>query len=171
MSHRQQQDFCESVRRLHPRLFHNKAVLDVGSMDVNGNNRSLFMGGSYLGCDVSKGKNVNIVGKVQSVKGSFDVIISTEMLEHDDGWEDSLATMAAKVRVGGLLILTCAGPGRAEHGTRKCPHRDMGESTSDYYRNLDPSDILSVLKKTPWVIYSVTYSTDNYDTYFYGVKA
>ena len=36
MAHRQQQDFCESVRQRFPDHFRDSFVLDVGSFDVNG---------------------------------------------------------------------------------------------------------------------------------------
>jgi hypothetical protein len=42
MAHQAQQDFCNSVRQLFPDHFRGKTVLDVGSLDINGNNRYLF---------------------------------------------------------------------------------------------------------------------------------
>lgn len=170
MSHRQQRQYCESVRARFPKHFVNRKVLDVGSMDVNGNNRYLFRGGSYVGCDVAAGKNVDIVGPVWEVPGSFQTIISTEMLEHDPTWALSLQTMMSKLEHGGLLVVTCAGPGRAEHGTFRCPHADMG-STSDYYKNLSPRDLLWAICAFDLRDHEAVYSTANYDTYMFVVKA
>ena len=50
----------------------------------------------------------------------FDTVISTEMLEHDPHWRESVQRMielvkAERVRLGRPLIITCAAPGRGEH--------------------------------------------------------
>lgn len=38
----------------------------------------------------------------------FDVVISTEMLEHNRHWLASLANMCKLVKSGGVLLFTCA---------------------------------------------------------------
>lgn len=64
-------------------------IADIGSMDVNGSLKSLFLQNnwSYVGCDLSKGKNVDLVldslylwNGIKS--NTFDVVVSTQVLEH-----------------------------------------------------------------------------------------
>jgi hypothetical protein len=169
MSHKQQQAFCASVKAMFPGKFSNARVLDVGSMDVNGGTRHLFSGGSYLGCDVHPGKAVDHVGAAWTVPGIFDVVISTECLEHDPTWRKTMWAMEERVAPGGLLIVTCAGPGRGEHGTRRHPINGM-VCTGDYYGNLTPMDLMSNLNTGLWRRYSATYSDDNCDTYLWALK-
>lgn len=64
-------------------------VLDVGSYDVNGNYRKLFLGSkaAYTGLDIVKGRNVDIVVKDlydwrEIPDDSFDYIISGNAFEH-----------------------------------------------------------------------------------------
>ena len=78
----------------------------------------------------------------------FDFVISTEVLEHDPEWWVTLDEMCKRVRPGGSLLVTCAGPGRAEHGTRRCPVGGM-VCDSDYYLNLSVVHLLSVVSKHP----------------------
>lgn len=170
MSHRQQRAFCEHIRDRFPKRFRGKRVLDVGSLNVNGTNRRLFNGGSYLGVDILPGDGVDLVGTVHDVQGEFDVIISTEMLEHDPGWRESVLGMIARLAPGGFLILTCAGPGRVEHGTRNCPDPGM-ENDTDYYGNISLTDMLAVVREVPWQHLEVHFERGHCDTYLFGVLA
>lgn len=52
MAHQEQSDFCRRLVFRWPHLFDSKKVLDCGSLDINGNNRYLFRGGSYIGIDI-----------------------------------------------------------------------------------------------------------------------
>lgn len=89
MAHPQQKEFCLKVKSLFPECFDNVNVLDVGSLDINGNNQYLFTNANYLGLDIGPGPNVDIIKPVHifayqlQYHEYFDVIISTEMLEHD----------------------------------------------------------------------------------------
>lgn len=166
MSHPQQVDFCKSVRARFPALFTNVRALDVGSLDVNGNNRHIFTGGTYLGCDIVKGKNVDHVGPCWTVPGTFQAIVSTEMLEHDCDWKKSLLAMEERLEPSGILVITCAGPGRGKHGFGPKKH---GWETM-HYLNLSPSDVLSALTIERWAHYAVQYNGEAKDTYFWGIK-
>ena len=81
--------FCKNI---FPEYFVNIKVLDVGSGDINGNNRFLFENCEYNGNDVIKAPNVTIVSKTKDLKfedNYFDVIISTECFEHDPEYKQS----------------------------------------------------------------------------------
>ena len=109
-------------------------VLEVGSRDINGSVRPLFAGvGAYTGVDMLAGPGVDHVVDAHDLggrfaPGSFDVVVSTEMLEHDDRFWISVAAMGQLLRPGGLLILTARGNGFMPHGF---PH--------DYYRFMPQS--------------------------------
>jgi len=171
-------DFCQSVKRQFPQMFHGKVVLDVGSYDVNGNNRHLFHNCTYTGVDVAEGMNVDIVGQIHELpwaEDMFDVVVSTEMLEHDPNYKESLRTMYRILKPGGLLILTCATTGRKEHGTSQSePEANPGfRKLGDYYRNLTRADVVNAFDKlkAPW--FSASQFVENHvahDLYFWGIK-
>ncbi len=138
MSHVAQRRFCKKVRKLFPSLFKNQCVIDVGSLDINGSNRQFFRDCFYLGIDLGKGKGVDLIGAAhetiptaralaqEHVHGKFkfadwgepiNVMISTECLEHDRHWKQTISVMYNNLNHGGLMIITCAAPGREEHGT------------------------------------------------------
>jgi hypothetical protein len=163
MSHKQQRHFCESVRENFPQFFKHVSVLDVGSQDINGNNRYLFEDSAYFGCDVVAGKNVDHIGPCWTVPkslGVFHVVISTEMLEHDETWSKSVGAMEDRVAPGGLLLITCAGPGRKIHHT----------PPGGYYKNLTPKDIVSVLDLSKWEQHEATFSSVHCDTFLWAIK-
>lgn len=91
-----------------------KSVLEVGSLDVNGSPRSLFTG-DYYGIDTQAGPGVDEqmsahdlcrpIGRPQG----FDVIVCTEMLEHDTAPWLSVLRMHEVVTPLGYLILTARG--------------------------------------------------------------
>lgn len=121
MAHIEQTAFCHRMRVKHGRAFDEaKRVLDVGSRDVNGNNRWLFPRNvEYVGLDGVAGENVDVVCSAHEMKfpdSSFDFVISTEMLEHDSFAEKSVAQMIRVLRPGGHMLITCATTGRPVHG-------------------------------------------------------
>jgi len=167
----------------HPSPFHMATVLDIGSLDINGNNRYLFTECGYTGVDTVPGPNVNVVSSFmhfakQMPEKSFDTIICTEMLEHDREWQESLFHMKQLLKPGGLLIITCATGNRPEHWIldRKpvTANKYKASLTLDdlpqWYQNRSRSDIEAGLD-----VYN-TFSRhefkirDNVDLYFWGVK-
>jgi hypothetical protein len=50
MAHKAQREFCDSVRVKYPEMFKNKKVLDVGSLDNNGNNQQLLYNTCKIFC-------------------------------------------------------------------------------------------------------------------------
>ena len=59
--HIEARNFTIFVQNTFPFFFKNKRVLDVGSGDINGNNRFLFENCSYEGNDVYNAPNVTVV--------------------------------------------------------------------------------------------------------------
>lgn len=167
MAHQDQKDFALRVRNRFANLFRGARVLDCGSLDVNGNNRYLFEGGNYVGLDVVPGKNVDIVGTAHQHSepdGTYDVVVSTEMLEHDPHWAASLCNMARLVKPGGVLLITCATTGRAEHFFGP-------EEWGQYYRNLTEADFRSALNiETLFDESGFEVNLRHADIYFWGLR-
>lgn len=169
MSHQRQRDFILSVRKRQPTFFYNVRVLDVGSLDVNGNNRDFFTDSEYLGIDVVPGKNVDRVARIEDIQETFRVVICTEVLEHYEKPQKLFQEMIARVEPGGMLLVTCAGPKRPEHGTRKHPIPGMVCET-DYYRGITTKEMSSWLKIQDWKDCRVLDCADGLDTQFWGIK-
>jgi len=153
MAHQTQRDFCNYVKNKFPQHFKNTKVIDFGSLDINGSNKYLFLECSYAGLDIGPGKNVDIISKAHefdAANESYDVVISTEMFEHDKFLNLSLINMIRLLKPGGLFLFTCAGPGRDEHGTTRVTPNDSPltmqvEDWADYYENVDESKIRSIV--------------------------
>ena len=99
-------------------------VLEVGAYDVNGSIGDLVRKGgaaTYVGVDIVPGPGVDVVCDVQDLathfgKDSFDVVVTTEMMEHVPDWRGAMANMKAVLRPGGTLLLTTRSRGCAFHG-------------------------------------------------------
>ena len=180
MSHKEQRMFIGDVRDKFPKYFVGGNVVDFGSLDINGNNKVFFDLCNYTGVDIGEGRNVDVVSKAHEYKPNkkFDVVISTEMLEHDMYWEKSLQNMLDLLKSGGLLIITCATTGRPEHGTirSECPSDSPFTSEipewANYYRNLTIDDCNTILKpEENFTEYfeNMTHRAPN-DYQFYGIK-
>lgn len=93
-------------------------VLEVGSRNVNGSVRKFFKGSSYVGIDMEDGYGVDIVVRADRIpydNGFFNVVISTEMLEHDPYFWKSIAEMERVLKPGGWMFITTRGIGFPFH--------------------------------------------------------
>ena len=178
--HPEARDFTLFVKQILGDFFINKRVLDVGSGDINGNNRFLFTNCEYEGNDVIQANNVTIVSKTKDLPftdGIFDTIISTECFEHDPEYKESFIKIYNMLKPDGLFCFTCASTDRPEHGTRRTSPRDsygtIGnlEDMSDYYKNLTEIDINEVLELNKlFVVWDTYYNCSSKDLYFVGIK-
>lgn len=178
MAHPEQIDFCTRVQKKYPELFNRRKVLDVGSLDINGNNRYLFYKCEYTGIDVGPGRNVDVVSlghEFDAPDETYEVIISTECFEHDMHYPLTLKNIVRMLKPGGMFLFTCATTGRAEHGTRRsAPDAAplLSGEWSDYYKNLTEQDIRECIDVDD--IFAEYYFEVNdgamKDLYFYGIK-
>jgi len=170
MAHKEQIDFCTSIKHQFPEYFKEKNVLDVGSLDINGNNRYLFKNCQYTGLDLGQGQNVDIICPIHEYCPGFqyDFIVSTEMLEHDKFLPLSLMRMFNLVKAGGAILITCATGCREEHGTVNSQPQ-TSPFTNDYYRNVTVSDIEFYLPKNRFSEYLI--ETSLVDLYFFSIKS
>ena len=178
--HPEAKDFIIFVESILKDYFINKKVLDVGSGDINGNNRFLFKNCEYEGNDVIEAPNVTIVSKTKDLpyeNETFDTIISTECFEHDPTYKESFLKIYAMLKEDGLFCFTCASTGRLEHGTRRTtPFDSYGtignlEDMSDYYKNLTEKDLNEVLNLNKlFSVWDTYYCNTSKDLYFLGIK-
>lgn len=118
-------------------MFKGLKVLEVGSYDVNGSVRPFVEAckpSQYLGTDFLPGPRVDRVIDAEKLveelgANSYDVVISTEMLEHAEHWRECVNQMKAVTR--DLLIITTRGPGFPLHSY---PDDHWRYTTDDFER-------------------------------------
>lgn len=121
-----------------------KRCLEVGSYDVNGSVRPHVESlgpAQYLGVDAGPGPRVDQVVNceqlVQTVGADWDLVISTEMLEHVRDWRACLLQLAEAVTPGGLLLITTRSPGFPYHPYPEDHWRYTPELMADVLETLD----------------------------------
>lgn len=101
--------FIENIRI---EEFRGKRVLEVGSKYINGSVRPLIerfaSPKEYIGVDIEPGKYVDIVLPAEKLvecfgEEAFDVVISTELLEHVRDWRLVINNMKRVLRCGGYI--------------------------------------------------------------------
>jgi SAM-dependent methyltransferase len=104
--------------------FAGKRVLEVGSKFVNGSVRPLIerfcRPREYVGVDIEAGKYVDVVLPAERLvehfgPESFDVVISTEVLEHVFDWRTVVNNMKAVLKPGGFIYITVPSKGFPYH--------------------------------------------------------
>jgi SAM-dependent methyltransferase len=94
-------------------------VLDLGGRDVNGTPRHFFPNATrYIVVDYADHPSVDIVADASTLDLDqlFDVVISTELLEHTPLGAAIVASACRHLKPGGAFVATMAGPGRLPHG-------------------------------------------------------
>jgi SAM-dependent methyltransferase len=102
----------------------NKRVVEVGSHNVNGSARPLIEAlgpAEYVGVDITPGLGVDVVLDAEHLldrfePGSFDVVISTEMVEHVRDWRKVFNNMKRLCAPGGWVVVTTRSRGFQYHG-------------------------------------------------------
>ena len=112
-------DFADLMKR---HIKSDVKVLEVGSFDVNGTLRTTLSPKSseYIGVDLSEGPGVDIKMDVKHLNdnfasNAFDIVVSTEMIEHCYDWQSALYQMATVLSCDGLLLVTTRSPGFELH--------------------------------------------------------
>lgn len=104
----------------------------------------------YVGIDISPGKNVDIVCPIEDIpkrfqEGAFDLVISTEVLEHIRDWKTAVGNLKYALKPGGQLLLTTRSYGMPYHGY---PQDFWRFEDEDFRAIFSDMDILS-LEKDP----------------------
>jgi len=175
MAHIQQFRFINFVKEMMPSYFDGKKVLEIGSLNINGSVRTFFNEVDYTGIDVAEGLGVDLVSKGEdfaSPANSFDVIISCECMEHNPMYEKTWLNMLRLLKNDGLIIMTCATFGRAQHGTSTSEPVSSPLTIGlgqDYYKNLIQVDFEFVDLSKFFVDYKFETDHSSHDLYFVGI--
>jgi len=151
MSHFEQRRFLATVAEFFPQFLAGSRVLEIGSLDINGSARSFFTDCDYTGIDVAPGPGVDAVRgghDFDAPDGTFDVILSTETMEHNPFWVDTVRNMFRLCRTGGIVVISCASLGRPEHGTARSNPESSPLTVGlgwDYYRNVSEAEMRSAV--------------------------
>ncbi len=106
------------------REVNDRDVIEVGAHIVNGSVRPVIEAlgpASYVGVDLTEGPGVDHVCAAEDLiahfgNASFDVLVSTEMLEHVRDWRAVVHNFKRVVRPGGVIMVTTRSPGFPFHG-------------------------------------------------------
>lgn len=104
-----------------PEMVTGKRVLEIGSQNVNGSPREIIepMGPKeYVGIDIQEGPGVDIVMDFSSppfIELGFDLVISTETMEHCADWRGFVANLKRVCNQETVLIVTTRSPGFGFH--------------------------------------------------------
>jgi hypothetical protein len=144
------------------------SVVEIGSRDINGGVRDLFGDARYVGLDLHPGPGVDWHGDASRYHPPEPVecVVCCEVLEHTPAWSTLMARAFAWLEARGVLIVTCAGPGRRQHSAI-----DGGWSLhrGEHYANVEADHLARVLRLVGFPV--VTTSTAGRDTRAVAVKA
>jgi SAM-dependent methyltransferase len=136
-------------RALSAALVNGSDVLEVGSLDVNGSLRpwvESLRPARYIGVDLVEGPGVDQVvdvGRLVHHFGceSFDIVVTTEMLEHVRDWRTAVRNLKGVLRPGGHLLLTTRSPGFPYHAW---PYDFWRYEPADIRQIFDDLELLAV---------------------------
>ena len=108
-----------------------KKIIEIGSLDVNGSLRSYIESlnpEKYIGIDMKEGKNVDVICNAENIlevfgKESFDVVLTTETIEHVKDWRKVISQIKNICKKEGIILITTRSKGFAFH-----------EHPNDYWR-------------------------------------
>lgn len=171
--HGAQRKFFEIVKKHLPDAFEWASVLEIGSLNINGTIRDFYNNCAFTGVDVGAGDCVDIVAFGENLKfrdSTFDSIVSSELMEHCQNWQRVFENMIRMSKPGGVVVMTCAGPNRPEHGTTRSDIDSSPLTVAagiEYYENRAGADFLPFAHK--FCGYVIVDNKENYDTYLIGV--
>ncbi len=101
-----------------------KSVIEVGALDVNGSLRDdveALKPTQYLGVDIEMGPRVDQVCNAYELLDrfgpeSFDLLITTELMEHVRDWRKVVSNFKRLLRPLGSILITTRSKGFAYHG-------------------------------------------------------
>lgn len=121
-----------------------KAAIESGGRNVNGTVRPIVEAcnpASYISTDIAAGEGVDFITDAEELvevfgEKSFDLLLSTEVIEHVENWRVVISNYKNILRPGGVLFITTRSFGFGWHGY---PHdywryeiEDMREIFSDF---------------------------------------
>lgn len=124
------------------------SMLDVGGRNVNGSVHELFPVYSVTTTDIIEGEGVDFVvdfsikdiPKYLSWGSKFDIVISTEVLEHAPDWRNIVENMIESTKPGGWVVITCATTGRPPHSA--IDGHFLTDEDEEFYANVTDHDLV-----------------------------
>lgn len=194
--HKEQIEYLNKIKEKFPNTFKGKKVLDIGSFNVNGNEKPWFENCDFIGLDLLPGPGVDIAcpaHKYDEPNETFDTIISCECWEHNPFYKESILNAIRMLKPGGYFIWTCATTGRPVHGTKTqdaidrenkktaqgnssenwitMPNVEKENWDNEYYKNVTEEDIREFCDvDSIFSSYEFEVDTNHCDLYFWGVK-
>jgi SAM-dependent methyltransferase len=145
-------------------------ALDLGGRDVNGTVHSLFPQVRWDVVDIEPHPSVSIVADVTTWTApiaEWDLVVSTETIEHVQRWWKILQVAHRALRSGGFLILTGGSTGRGPHSCTGVVPVPEGE----WYGNVAPGDLYNTALdagfEAPYVEYN---PAPHFDVYMLAQK-
>lgn len=100
------------------------SLIEVGSANINGSARDYLESlrpAQYIGVDIEPGPGVDVICDARRLverfgPETFDIVVSTEMLEHVMDWRSTVENLKAVLRPGGVAVLTTRSIGFPLHG-------------------------------------------------------
>ena len=77
--HKEQKDYLDKIKEKFPEAFKDRKVLDIGSFNVNGNEKPWFDNCDFIGLDLLLGPGVDVAcpaNEYNEADNTFDTIIS-----------------------------------------------------------------------------------------------
>lgn len=101
-----------------------KSIIEIGSYNVNGSLRPYIESLSpseYIGVDVLDGPGVDMVCRAENLMDHFpadrfDIVLSTEMIEHVKDWRKVLSNIKRLCKPNGIIMITTRSLGFRYHG-------------------------------------------------------
>ncbi len=194
--HKEQITYLNKMKEKFPEAFKNKKVLDIGSFNVNGNEKPWFDDCDFIGLDLLPGPGVDVAcpaNEYDAPDGTFDTIISCECWEHNPYYKESIMNAIRMLKSGGYFIWTCATTGRPVHGTKTqdnidksnkktaqgnssenwitMPNVEREDWDNEYYKNVTEEDIREFCDvDSIFVSYEFEVENNHCDLYFWGIK-
>lgn len=144
--------------------------LDLGGRDVNGTVHSLFPDIEWTVLDRVEHPSVDIVADVTKwwpEREFWDLVISTETIEHVEDWERIITAGHRALVPNGHLIVTGGSTGRGPHSCTGVVPVPEGE----WYGNVSPGDLYDAASQAGFFQIYVEYNPDpHFDVYMLAQK-
>ena len=142
-----------AVKNLTREQIENRKVIEIGSCDVNGSLRPIIESwkpSEYVGVDVAQGPGVDVVCDAKDIvdkfgREKFDIVLSTELLEHVEDWRRVISNFKAICALGGTILITTRSAGYEYHGF---PYDFWRFDEGDFKHIFSDCDIVKLQKDT-----------------------
>lgn len=152
-------------------------ALDIGGQDVNSSIQgihphTLLNVNSWDVLDIADGPGVTIVAdgvswRVPDNDPLYDLVLTTETLEHVENYRGILSTSAFALKAGGVFLGTWASTGRHPHAAEGGPDPFV---LGEHYRNVSREDVEDLVAEV-FSEYEFVYRENPGDLYLYGIRA